>query len=107
MVRSLHLIDIQTPRDMLRQLSLLVGPDEQVFCIGRPPQYLPPQLSPRQVRPHLALGHWAAWRLEFAPGHTAQSFMPGRCRPAGGLGRSPMTAMPLVLSLPCLPQRVN
>ena len=46
MTRILHLIDRNTPADMLAQLAVLAGPDDEIISIGRPPE-LP---GPHRVR---------------------------------------------------------
>jgi hypothetical protein len=39
MADIIHIIDRSTPLDMLRQLHFLAAPDEQIICLGPPPEH--------------------------------------------------------------------
>ena len=41
MVAVWHIVDSSTPRDCLRTLELLAGPDEQIISLGREPDFAP------------------------------------------------------------------
>jgi hypothetical protein len=103
MIRSLHVIDKDTPRDMLRQLSLLAGAGEETICIGPAPAHMPEVPAPRQVRAPFrieALGGWQVTLNEPKPQAVHVWSMSAR---AAAAQVAYDLHCPLVISLPGLP----
>lgn len=64
---SVHVIDKDTPADLLRQLALLRRAPEPVVCVGAPPAHLPSGLAMTHLRPAFDVGAWADRWLGFPP----------------------------------------
>jgi glycosyltransferase involved in cell wall biosynthesis len=103
MIHSLHVIDKDTPRDMLRQLSLLAGAGEETICIGPPPEHVPAPLAPRQVRAPFGIEALGGWQVKLTdPKPQAVHAWSLSARAAAAQIAYDLYC-PLVISLPCLP----
>lgn len=103
MIRSLHVIDKDTPRDMLGQLALLAGGDEETICIGLPPARVPAPLVLREILAPFriaALGGWQAKVNEPNP-QVVHAWSMSACAAAAQIAYD--LHCPLTISLPGLP----
>lgn len=66
-MNPVHVIDKDTPADLLRQLAMLRRQDESVVCVGAGPAHLPSGLTVTHLRPFFDVGAWADRRLGFPP----------------------------------------
>jgi hypothetical protein len=107
MIRSLHVIDKDTPRDMLRQLSLLAGAGEETICIGPPPEHVPAPLAPRQARAPFGLAALGGWQVKLTGPKPQAVHAWSMSAQAAAAQVAYDLYCPLVLSLPCLPLGVD
>ncbi len=102
MIRSLHVIDKDTPRDMLGQLALLAGAEE-VLCIGPSPEHVPVPLTFRQVRAPFGLAALGGWQVKFAEPKPRVVHAWSMSAHAAAAQIAYDLLCPLAISLPCLP----
>jgi hypothetical protein len=71
MSRVLHIIDSETPTDILDQLALLASEEHIVLSVGRPPTYTAFSLPVKAIHCPLGIPQLAAWRMrKMAEGRT-------------------------------------
>ena len=103
MIRSLHVIDKDTPRDMLGQLALLAGAEEEVLCIGPLPAHVPAPLRPRQVRAPFGIAALGGWQVKLAEPKPQAVHLWSMSAHAAAAQIAYDLFCPLAISLPCLP----
>jgi len=103
MPRVLHIIDGETPADMLAQLSLLAAADDTVVSIGPPPPAGRLDLPVRAV--HRLFGSAAAtgWRLRDAADRVAIVHTWSASCMSAGEAIADYTRASQVVSIPCRP----
>jgi glycosyltransferase involved in cell wall biosynthesis len=103
MIRTVHVIDKDTPRDMLAQLALLVGLDEEVICIGPLPACVPAGLGPRQVRAPFRLAALGGLQVKLDEPKPQAVHVWSMSAHAAAEQIAYDLYCPLIVSLPCLP----
>jgi len=105
MKRVLHIIDLSTPADMLRQLSLLAGDDDLIASVGPAPQLAGVDLPARAVHCPLGIAECCGPRIDKAIGdvHFVHAWSVRSARAGAALCRR--RKLRFVLSMPCRPDR--
>jgi hypothetical protein len=105
MAGVLHIIDGQTPTDMLDQLALLAGSEDVIVSCGPARQYAAFDSPVEQVHCPLGLGQLAAWKMRdwAAKAKLMHAWSPTAVPAVKALSR--LTGLKAVLSLPCMPAK--